>query len=163
MKRRRMMLLLAIFALVAGIVLPVQPVLSYDGPVSGAIFTTDDEGLLVNGNIYTDMRDVYISGGPGPNAPPGAAGLPDGEYYFQVTDPPGKKLLSTDDISERHFRVHGGIIVEYLGSINVKKNGMPSKNQRYEVVEEIVNEYGENAIVIQLYPYRKTPFTSPVS
>jgi hypothetical protein len=34
---------------------------------------------------------------------------------------------------------------------------MLSKTQRFEIVEEIVNEYGENAIVIQLYPYKKTP------
>jgi hypothetical protein len=157
MKRKRILFALAIFALVGGLLLPMVPVTSVEGPVSGALFTTDDEGLLVNGNIYRDKRDVYISGGPGPNAPPGAAGLPDGEYYFQVTDPSGKKLLSTDDISERHFRVHGGIIVEYLGTINYKKNGMLSKNQRFEVVEEIVNEFGENAIVIQLYPYKNTP------
>ncbi len=157
MKNKSRMLWLATIVLVIALVLPAMPVLAVEGPVSGAIFTTDKDGLLVNGNIYQDKNDVYISGGPGPNAPPGAAGLPDGEYYFQVTDPSGKKLLSTDDISERHFRVHGGIIVEYLGTINLKGNGQPANKQRFEIVEEIVNEYSENAIVIQLMPYKNTP------
>lgn len=157
MRNKNRTLWLLVIGVVFALVLPSIPVLSYVGPVSGALFTTDKDGLLVNGNIYASKDDVYISGGPGPNAPPGAAGLPDGEYYFQVTDPSGKRLLSTDDISERHFLVHGGIIVEYLGTINYKKNGMQAKNQRYEIVEEIKNEWGENAIVIQLMPYKNTP------
>ena len=64
------------------------------GPLPGAIFTTMPDGSRVNANIYTNAYDVYLDGGPGPNAPPGAAGLPEGDYYFQVTDPSGKKLLS---------------------------------------------------------------------
>ena len=65
--------------------------------VSGAIHTTTPDGAIVNENVhYTAKADVFLSGGPGPNAPPGAAGLPPGEYYFQVTDPSGKQLLSTD-------------------------------------------------------------------
>src|SRR5688572_24119041 len=83
--------------------------------VSGAIFTTDENGTVVNGNIYSDCCDVYLNGGPPPNAPCGAAGLPDGEYYFQVTNPSGSVLLSTDDIEQRRFRVEGGLIVEYFG------------------------------------------------
>lgn len=158
MKKRSRMLWLSAIAIVISLVISGMPATSsVEGPVSGALFTTDKDGLLVNGNIYSSKSDVYISGGPGPNAPPGAAGLPDGEYYFQVTDPSGKRLLSTDDISERHFRVHGGIIVEYLGSVLLKKNGDPAKNQRFEIVEEIENEYGENAIVIRLMPYKNTP------
>jgi hypothetical protein len=70
--------------------------------VSGAIFTTTPNGAIVNENVhYTAKADVFLSGGPGPNAPPGAAGLPPGEYYFQVTDPSGKQLLSTDVVRNR--------------------------------------------------------------
>lgn len=109
--------------------------------ISGAIFTTDETGLLVDGNIYENKLDVYLSGGPGPNAPPKAAGLPDGDYCFQVTDPPGKELLSSDDIGEREFRVIGGVIAAYLGTThNVNSvSGIPG------------------AIVIQLYPFDDTP------
>lgn len=84
--------------------------------VSGAVFTTDENGTLVNGNIYDDCCDVYLNGGPPPNAPCDSAGLPDGEYYFQVTDPSGSVLLSNDDIEQRRFRVENGLIVEYLGT-----------------------------------------------
>jgi hypothetical protein len=84
--------------------------------VSGAIFTTTFNGSVVNGNQYGSKCDVYLDGGPGPNAPAHAAGLPDGEYYFQVTDPSGKNLLSTDPVSNRRFEVENGVIVAYTGT-----------------------------------------------
>jgi hypothetical protein len=79
----------------------------------GAIFTTLSDGNQVNANLYSAKCDglgVYLDGGPGPNAPQGAAGLPDGDYFFQVTDPSGKTLLSTDPQSFRRFTVTAGII-----------------------------------------------------
>ena len=82
-------------------------------PLPGAIFTTLSDGSQVNANIFSakcDALGVYLDGGPGPNAPQSAAGLPDGDYYFQVTDPSGKTLLSTDPQSFRRFTVTGGII-----------------------------------------------------
>ena len=43
-------------------------------PLSGAIFTTDVNGDIVNGNVqYAAQCDVYLDGGPGPNAPQKAA------------------------------------------------------------------------------------------
>jgi hypothetical protein len=80
-------------------------------PLPGAIFTTTVNGTVVNGNIYAAKCDVYLDGGPGANAPQTAAGLPDGDYYFQVTDPSGKVLLSTDPVANRRITVSGGIIV----------------------------------------------------
>lgn len=61
-------------------------------PVSGAIFTTESSCTGTNVNIFTDKGDVYLDGGP---AHPGAAGLPDGDYYVQVTEPNGTLLGST--------------------------------------------------------------------
>src|SRR5260370_6603075 len=55
-------------------------------PLPGAIFTTNSHGTAVNANIYQLSGDVYVSGGPQNEHPPG---LPDGTYYFQVTDPGG--------------------------------------------------------------------------
>ena len=63
----------------------------------GAIFTTDSSGTVVNGNIYESKEDVYLNGGP---HKPGAAGLPDGTYYYLITDPGCKEQLagpSADD------------------------------------------------------------------
>jgi hypothetical protein len=58
-------------------------------PLAGAIFTTDSTCTGVNLNIYGDKDAVYLDGGP---AHPGAAGLPDGSYYVQVTEPDGTVL-----------------------------------------------------------------------
>lgn len=130
------------------------------GPPSGAIFTTDENGTRVNQNIYDDKRDVYIDGGPGPNAPQTAAGLDDGNYYFQVTGTDGKALFSSDPVKCREFRVHDGIIVEYLGknrtwavpggyrfcSLDGKQNGR----------HDTGTDQDHNAVTIQLMPYNNT-------
>lgn len=81
---------------------------------SGAIYTSDRSGSLVNGNTYGNQRDVYLVGGPGAGAPCTAAGLPDGRYYFQVTNPSGQLLLSTDPIADREVVVQGGVIVAHV-------------------------------------------------
>ncbi len=93
--------------------LTIQPATAQK--VTGAIFTTTYNGAVVNANLYDSKCDVYLDGGPGPNAPQKAAGLPAGEYYFQVTDPSGAVLLSSDPAANRKFRVANGVIVEYLG------------------------------------------------
>ena len=130
-------------------------------PVTGAIFTTLEDGTRVNANHYDDKRDVYLDGGPGPNAPQEAAGLPDGNYYFQVTDPSGKKLLSEDAVLCREFKVVDGVIDEYL-SIG---RTYTSKGQTYDCYKDGW-EYGmhdlgydedHGALTIQLMPYKDTP------
>ncbi|WP_423840361.1 hypothetical protein ONE56_05405 [Vibrio mytili] len=64
--------------------------------LDGAIFTTTPAGDIVNENVrYQSKEEVFLDGGPGPNAPRTAAALPAGHYYFQVTDPSGKCLLSS--------------------------------------------------------------------
>src|SRR5262245_22225069 len=86
------------------------------GP-SGAIFTTDRESNFVNGNVYEHPGDVYLNGGPRANAPCTAAGLPDGDYYFQVTDPSGQDLLSDlDGVENRRVTVSGGVITGTSGT-----------------------------------------------
>ena len=66
-------------------------------PLPGAIFTTDVNCNGTDLNIYASKADVYLDGGP---AHTGAAGLPAGEYYVQVTEPDGTLLgtsLGTND------------------------------------------------------------------
>ncbi|MEV7604281.1 hypothetical protein AB0N65_02440 [Paenarthrobacter sp. NPDC089322] len=111
--------------------------------LSGAIFTTDASGEPVNLNIYPTKESVYLNGGPGINAPDDAAGLPAGDYYFQVTDPSGKELLSSDDISCRQFTVNGsGVIV-----------GVVDTN-----CEHATGADGEDGgATVQLFPYDDTP------
>lgn len=81
------------------------------GPLHGAIFTTLPFGQVVNANVqYTRKIEVYLDGGPR-NANAMAAGLNDGLYVFQITDPPGKYLLSRDPARCRVVQVDGGVIV----------------------------------------------------
>lgn len=84
---------------------------------SGAIFTTTEDGSVVNENHFDDCRDVYLNGGPKKRGTPC---LPDGDYYFQVTTPSGgppSLLLSSDLIDpERRFTVDDCEISAYAGS-----------------------------------------------
>jgi hypothetical protein len=114
--------------------------------LSGAIFTTLSNGSEVNFNIYANKNDVYLDGGPGPGAPQGAAGLPDGVYVFQVTDPPGKTLLSTDIAACRRFQVNGGIITALVTTSPAC--GAPHKTGI---------DIDHNAMTVQLMPYNDTP------
>ena len=109
-------------------------------PVTGAIFTTTVLGEFVNANVYDAQEDVYLNGGPKPNAPCTAAGLPDGDYYFQVTDPSGSVLLSNDlnGVENRRVMVSKGVIVSTTGTHYTGVGGCGD-------------------ITIQLSPYNQTP------
>jgi hypothetical protein len=107
--------------------------------LSGALYTTNHDATPVNWNVYSTKTDVYISGGP-QNA--NANGLPDGTYYFQVTDPSGKKLLSTDNASCRQLLVSGGRVAGATG-------GCPHPNGTLNT---------DNGVLpVQLAPFSDTP------
>ncbi|TDL40003.1 hypothetical protein [Arthrobacter nitrophenolicus] len=115
--------------------------------LSGAIFTTDASGNPVNLNIYDSKEDVYLNGGPGINAPDDAAGLPVGTYSFQVTDPSGQTLLSTDDVTCRQFTVDdSGVITSVT----------PSGNCAHQTGAG-GNASEDGGISVQLFPYNDTP------
>lgn len=112
-------------------------------PLSGAIFTTLPDGSEVNFNHYSSKDLVYLDGGPGPGAPQEAAGLPDGTYVFQVTDPSGKTLLSTDPAGCRRFTVANGIITGVApASACAHLTGF---------------DIDHGAVTVQLMPYLDTP------
>src|SRR5215217_1403779 len=81
--------ILVAVAVVALIVITTTAAFVASAPLPGAIFTTDVGCSGVDLNIYTSKDAVYVDGGP---AHPGAAGLPDGVYYVQVTSPDGNLL-----------------------------------------------------------------------
>jgi hypothetical protein len=110
---------------------------------SGAIFTTVADGSEVNLNHFPSKEAVYLDGGPGPGAPQHAAGLDDGTYVFQVTDPSGKVLLSQDAAKCRQFVVDEGVIISVVvtGCQHVTGDDIdhpPAKT-------------------VQLFPYKDTP------
>jgi hypothetical protein len=117
--------------------------------VSGAIHTTTPDGTIVNENVhYQNKADVFLTGGPGLNAPPAAAGLPPGEYYFQITDPSGKKLLSTDAVRNRCVVVGGQGYI-----INQRCGGSTGPG------DHLLNpKFGTaSEFVVQMIPYDDTP------
>src|SRR5215216_1093207 len=129
----------AVLAVAAAIAIPVA--VSAHAP-SGAIFTTVADGTEVNLNQYPSKEAVYLDGGPGPGAPQTAAGLDDGRYVFQVTDPPGKRLLSTDPANCRQFDVAGGVIASVVPTGCQHVTG---------------TDVDHNARTVQLFPFDDTP------
>jgi hypothetical protein len=109
---------------------------------SGAIFTTLVDGSEVNVNQYPSKEDVYLDGGPGIGAPATAAGLDDGTYVFQVTDPSGRVLLSTDAAHCRQFVVSGGVIAGVVPDACQHLTG---------------TDVDHGAVTVQLMPYADTP------
>ncbi len=80
---------------------------------SGAVFTTDAQGLRVNENHFGSPLDVHLNGGPPCNASRRSAHLPDGWYVFRVTDPSGRvDMHAGEPLSERRFRVRARAVVE---------------------------------------------------
>jgi len=140
--------------LIVALAIPVMavPIVAAGGGLPGAIFTTTVNGSRVNANIYETKEDVYLDGGPGLNAPQGAAGLPDGDYYFQVTDPSGKVLLSVDPIASRTIQVENGIIVYvYPAPTQTKYKGV------WYGTHLTGTDVDHSALTVQLMPYVDTP------
>ena len=150
------------------------------GPIHGAIFTTTPNGGIVNENVrYTDKREVYLDGGPPGHAPITAAGLPNGLYVFQITDPPGKVLLSDDPAKCRVVQVSGGVIVALVKPADIpapygplantygtgkgspchvqdSPDGVAGASGRHDTNTD-VDHGAEGAIVVQMMPFLDTP------
>jgi hypothetical protein len=111
--------------------------LSSPGRLSGAIFTTDPAGTIVNENVwYENKSEVYLDGGSPPNAPVTSAGLPEGLYVFQITDPSGKYLLSQDPSKCRIIKIStDGVIVELVKPSDLEDYGLPGYTDSYSVTE----------------------------
>jgi cysteine-rich repeat protein len=113
--------------------------------VRGAIFTTLADGSAVNHNIYAAKTAVYLDGGPSGGSPSGAGALDEGDYYFQVTDPSGHVLLSSDAIECRRIHINDdGVISAVVGTCT----HATSIDQDYASL---------GALTVQLMPYADTP------
>ncbi|HVE58514.1 MAG TPA: hypothetical protein VNB22_16900 [Pyrinomonadaceae bacterium] len=106
----------------------------------GAIYTTIYDGTGVDVNIYDDDDDVYLNGGPQNQ---NGNGLPNGTYYFQVTDPSGSSLLSTDAAECRQLLVSGGVISGATGPACKHPNGLLNS--------------ANNSMSVKLAPFSPTP------
>jgi hypothetical protein len=142
--------------------------LAQAGPLPGAIFTTLYDGSSVNKNIYQKKTDVYLNGGPPINAPKYAASLPDGCYYFQVTEPSGKRLLSTDAVKCRVFCVKEGVIHEPQNDcllLKCEPQSDPTAIAKYRGTltessclhdTDIEDDFDHYGATIQLFPFDDT-------
>ncbi len=130
-------LMIAASAFIACSGAELEDIDSTEQAVSGATFTTTVNGDVVNENVhYNSKRDVYLNGGPA------GAGLEPGNYYFQVTDPSGKVLLSSDAIECREFVVGAnGQITAVLGGACAHNTGNDQNG----------------GLTVQLYPFDDTP------
>jgi hypothetical protein len=126
--------------------------------VNGAIYTTDSTGTTVNGNIYPSKDAVYLSGGPQNKNGAGLSPAP-GFYYFQVTDPSGTTLLSTDDITCRVVWVNSngrvyGVPGTLGGSSDLTAGGLGNSTCYH--LDATANDFN-GTTVVQLIPYLNTP------
>jgi hypothetical protein len=146
-------------------------------PLAGAIFTTTWDGSIVNENVrYQDKKEVYLDGGPPPNAPQTAAGLPDGLYVFQVTDPSGRTFCrrtrpsagscgcrTESSSSSPPSSLGMGLTDTYdppgpTGPFPCHIQDEPpgiGPSGRHDTNTDI--DHGPPAIVVQLMPFRDTP------
>jgi hypothetical protein len=114
--------------------------LTGDALAGDALYTTTKDGTAVNANNYPTSTDVYISGGPQNK---NSAGLPDGTYYFQVTDPSGGTLLSTDPAICRQLTVSGGVVTGATGPACEHTDGTSNP--------------ANGTLPVQLFPFSPTP------
>lgn len=172
--QRKLFLFLTVFVLLA---IPAT-VVQGAGP-TGAIFTTTPDGGIVNENTHYDYKiEVYLDGGPGHHAPQHAAGLDDGWYVFQVTDPSGGVLLSMDPAKCRVVEVSEGVITRLVhptefGEDNGYKDqkgslipachipdepeGAAGVSGRHDTNIDYEGGTTPRGIVVQLMPFLDTP------
>jgi hypothetical protein len=114
-----------------------------EGAFADAIYTTNKTATIVNANVqYGLSTDVYLSGGPQNT---NASGPADGVYYFQVTDPSGHVLLSSDNAACRQLQVTGGRVMGTPSGAPACKHALGTANPNNGVTP------------VQLAPFSATP------
>jgi len=133
--------LAAAVGLVLLLMLARSPVHGDGAPLPGAIWTTVADGSRVDANIYADKNDVYLNGGPDHDG----SALPADMYVFQVTNPSGSTLLSSDNASCRQVTVDDS---GRFSGVVVVPNGCQ---------HPMGTDAGTGAKTVQLMPYGDTP------
>jgi len=129
---------------------------------AAAIQSSVCDGSKVNANLYDDPREVYLSGGPQFPACGNVAGFADGTYYFQVTDPSGKTLLSSDPLNCRVVTVSGGVITGYTPDASCPAGsndpcGPVPSNGPHNAGTGVCSADFPSQISVQMWPFTQTP------
>jgi hypothetical protein len=105
----------------------------------GGVFFRNRLNQEVDGNSFIRPSAVCLAGGPGPSCL--GPGLQDGVYYFQITDPAGRVLLTPDPLSERCVVAVGGYLAQYTGTTRLATTDGPC-----------------GGLLLQLIPFQLTPY-----
>ena len=108
--------------------------------VVGSIWVALQDGQPAAAIIFEDKCLAHLVAGPEEGLPR----LPDGDYFFQVTDVSGETLLSSDEVRFRQFRVADGAIEDVSGQGS------------HVVWVDILHE----AATVQLCPFADSPDSS---
>jgi hypothetical protein len=90
-----------------------EGVLAY-AAIAGSVSVALQDGQPAAAVVFEDKCDAYLVAGQQEGLPR----LPDGDYFFQVTNVSGEALLSNDEIRFRQFRVSDGAIEGVSGQGN---------------------------------------------
>ena len=105
--------------------------------VVGSISVALQDGQPAAAVIFEDKCDAYLLA----EQEEGPPRLPDGDYFFQVTDVSGETLLSSDEVRFRQFRVADGTI-----------EGVSGKGSHAVWVNSL-----SGVATVQLCPYADSP------
>lgn len=105
----------------------------------GSAFVVNRFSEHADGNAFVRKDGAFLAGGRGLGC--AGAGLADGVYCFEVTDPAGTVLLTTDPITERCVRVKFGQVTEYLGTLRISSPKGPCEST-----------------IVRLVPFDTTPY-----
>ena len=129
---------LAVASMLAMALLAPAAAPALGAPLSGAVYTSNFDGSIINQNIYDAKADVYLTGGPCQ----GGSHLPPGDYYLEVLSPNGA-LLSVDAIGNR--------------KLTIGANGFIESTAGTHVTHAVNCNPAVTGITIQFMPYDDTP------
>jgi hypothetical protein len=110
--------------------------------IAGSVSVALHDGRSPEMGIFDEKCDAYLVAGGQGSSPL----LPDGDYFFQVTNDSDKALLSSDEVRFRQFRVADGAIEGVSGEGN-HAVGIDSRS---------------GAATVQLCPFAKTTDSSGI-
>jgi hypothetical protein len=117
--------------------------------VSGVVTTVTSAG--VPQDLFTDKGDVFFTAGPTATPCAFTRFVPDGRYYFQVTDITGQDLLSSDPAAERVVTIRNGVLFSYDGHTH-STNAAESSAE--EESAEVVATGPCGGLAVGLAPFR---------
>ena len=90
---------------------------------SGIVTTVNASSAAVS--VFSNKEDVFFTAGPTASPCAFSQFVPDGRYYLQVTDLSGRRLLSSDALTERAVTVRNGVLAAYNGTTHATQSQGP--------------------------------------